>query len=448
MATFKWTKKTLLIINIIMVSSLLGCINKESKNNELKTLNTLNLYSKDEEAEFYIASDIHFLDKSLYDNGESFNKYIASGDGKELLYIEEITNSLFEKIKETSPNFLIISGDLTNNGEKLSHLSLAKKLKEVEANGTKVYVIPGNHDISNPWALKFSGDKREKVESISSTEFNDIYKDFGYDEAISRDSASLSYLIAPTENTWLLMLDTNIYENNSKSPNAKGLIRDETIKWINECINLASGKGANLISVTHHNIISQSKLFGKYYTVENSDEILKLFTENNIKTNLSGHIHIQNIASANIDNKNINDIASSSLSIYPFNYGVLKYSPEDNEYKYHASSLDVEGFANSKGINTYPLNDFREYSRNNFKEKCYGMALLELETLTNYTPEQKQEMLNTLNLINDNNIDNISHSPGFKLWMDYGSEFFKGFYHCATNNMFLEEATLNFKYEP
>ena len=41
---------------------------------------------------------------------------------------------------------LILSGDLTFNGEKKSHEELAEKFKKVEKSGAPVMVIPGNHD--------------------------------------------------------------------------------------------------------------------------------------------------------------------------------------------------------------------------------------------------------------------------------------------------------------
>ena len=36
----------------------------------------------------------------------------------------------------------------------------------------------------------------------------EIYKSYGYNEAISRDENTLSYLVKPYKNLWLLMLDT------------------------------------------------------------------------------------------------------------------------------------------------------------------------------------------------------------------------------------------------
>ena len=103
-----------------------------------------------EKVTFLFASDIHYLAKSLTDKGKAFNTFMDSGDGKQLNYIEEIVDAFIVDIKKKKPDVLIISGDLTTNGEKASHIELAKKLKEIRNSGTLVYVIPGNHDIFKP----------------------------------------------------------------------------------------------------------------------------------------------------------------------------------------------------------------------------------------------------------------------------------------------------------
>ena len=85
---------------------------------------------------------------------------------------------------------MIISGDLTLEGEKLSHEAFAQKLGKLEDHGIPVYVIPGNHDINNPKAASYKGAEVIPATRTTPEEFATIYRDFGYDEAISRDPAS------------------------------------------------------------------------------------------------------------------------------------------------------------------------------------------------------------------------------------------------------------------
>ena len=44
---------------------------------------------------------------------------------------------------------------------------------------------------------------------VSGEEFAEIYGEFGFDEALSRDQDSLSYVSRLNDSTWLLMLDAN-----------------------------------------------------------------------------------------------------------------------------------------------------------------------------------------------------------------------------------------------
>ena len=63
-------------------------------------------------------------------------------------------------------------------------------------------------NVNNPDARRYTADGTEKVESITADEFRDIYADFGYVAADSRDPASLSYLYKIDSANWLLLLDS------------------------------------------------------------------------------------------------------------------------------------------------------------------------------------------------------------------------------------------------
>ena len=85
-----------------------------------------------------LMTDIHYLAESLTDRGDMFQSMVEHGDGKLTNYVWEITDAALEEIKLLSPDALIISGDLSLQGEKKSHEELAKKLDEVEKAGITV----------------------------------------------------------------------------------------------------------------------------------------------------------------------------------------------------------------------------------------------------------------------------------------------------------------------
>lgn len=79
--------------------------------------------------EIVIATDIHYLAKELTDFGPAFEEMVQSGDGKAITYVWEITDAFLEEVIARKPQALILSGDLTLEGEQLSHEALAKKIK-------------------------------------------------------------------------------------------------------------------------------------------------------------------------------------------------------------------------------------------------------------------------------------------------------------------------------
>ena len=140
------------------------------------------------EKKLIIASDIHYLARELTDMGLGFNYMVDHGDGKVVNYIWQITDAFIEEVIAQKPEALILSGDLSLNGEYQSHVELADKLEKVEKAGIPVLVIPGNHDINNVSAAAYEEGVRFPAEKTTPEEFESIYSDFGYDEAISRES--------------------------------------------------------------------------------------------------------------------------------------------------------------------------------------------------------------------------------------------------------------------
>ena len=56
-------------------------------------------------------------------------------------YCEEVTDAFIRQVIEEMPDALILSGDLTFNGEKASHVALAEKLSTIENAGIPVFPV-------------------------------------------------------------------------------------------------------------------------------------------------------------------------------------------------------------------------------------------------------------------------------------------------------------------
>jgi len=353
------------------------------------------------EVTFFIASDPHHLSKKTYDHGKAFDWFLNSGDGKLLPYTDEILDAFTMEIEERKPDILIIPGDLTCNGEKESHLEMAEKLGKIEKLGVQVFVIPGNHDIKNPWARNYSGDEMIKIDSITEEEFAEIYSSFGYKEAISRDKYSLSYLATPCEDIWLLMLDTAKYKRNHlrTGPDMSGEISEKTFDWIRECAKLAKENKAQIIAVMHHSLLDHNEVINENYTIENSQKIIDLFISCDIQVVLSGHIHLQDIKYLEKNNKKIYDIATSCLVAYPNQYGVLKYIP-DKGFNYFTRKVDVYAWVWENNIHDVNLNNFNKYSKEFFRKRTYDKYYDSLLEISKFSDEEMKAISKTISELN------------------------------------------------
>lgn len=318
-----------------------------------------------------VATDIHFLPRSVVREGEAFTKAYAAGDGKMIQYIPELVDVLIRELLDDPPEVVLLTGDLTLNGERVGHMGLAEKLRPLREAGIRVLVIPGNHDIQNAFASGYNRNKTYSVRTVTAEEFAEIYEEYGYGQAISRDAASLSYSCALSEDLWVVMLDTNKYRRDGKLsvPENSGEVTGETLRWLEEQLKAAKSQGVEVISATHHSLLDQSGLT-QGYTLDNAEDVLRLYEEYGVRTNFSGHVHIQNIAVDQLGGKPFYDIATSSYAVYTNQYGRVEYLPGES-LSYHTQEADVEGWAALVGSQNPELLDFEDYSYQFFYDISY-----------------------------------------------------------------------------
>lgn len=309
----------------------------------------------------YIASDIHYISPALHDNGKAFEVFSTPRNGQEVKYIDKVFEAFVSQIKKYKPDVLTLSGDLTVNGEKQSHEDMAKLLKSIP-NTTKIYVIPGNHDINNVNARKMFGEHQEKTPFISEDDFANIYADFGFNSAIFRDENSLSYMVAPSDKLWILMLDTCKYKENvvKNISELSGVVNENTMKWLDECAKMAEVKGAELMVVQHHNLVDHNEMISEGFTVDNSEDLVKKYQDTGVQLVFSGHIHCQSITRTG----ETYDVASGAMCMYPQHFGKLIY--DGKTFIYSTKTVAVEEYAKQNGLTDDNLLSYKTYSKNYF----------------------------------------------------------------------------------
>ena len=361
-------KKKLFLIPLLLIS---GC-------------NKIDL--GDLESTIYIASDIHLYSNNLIsENNVKYIKENFTSDGRVQEYDYELVNSLVNEVNKNKPEYLVLSGDLSYNGERDSHLELVKLLDKIE--DTKVLVIPGNHDTYSLNSFSCLEDKVTKIKSITHDDFKEIYMNYGYNDAYSYDEDTLSYIYEISDDKWLLMLDTSqsIYNKEFDMNIIGGNIYENTYNWMEQNLKYAYENNIEVISVTHHNLLVHNELFKQSYTLYNNEKIIDLLVKYDVKLNLSGHLHIQSIKSAEKNEKLIFDISNGSLLDYGNRYGILNiYS---NYLKYESKKIDFidDSF------------DFNEYSYNIFYKRYYDKSLFRNEIRYEDDSEEITSLLSEIN---------------------------------------------------
>ncbi|MBF0376046.1 MAG: choice-of-anchor I family protein [Desulfamplus sp.] len=298
---------------------------------------TTTIYSIDklqDSVSFAVFSDPHYYDTSLGTSGSAFESYLAS-DRKLLLQSGAIIDSVVENLSSDKDlDFVIVSGDLTKDGELVCHQGFANYLKKLENSGIKVFVTPGNHDINNPHAHSYQGASTNHVDTVSPEVFAQIYADFGYSEAVYRDSYSLSYVAEPVKGIWVLSLDSCDYNDNESlgKPVTSGKFSSDTLAWITKILGISKSEGKTVIATMHHGLLEhftgQSVANpGSEYVVENWATVSEMLAKEGLNIVFTGHFHANDMTSKKWDDNGVvyslTDVETGSLVTYPNPYRVV-----------------------------------------------------------------------------------------------------------------------------
>ena len=289
----------------------------------------------------YVATDIHVMDSSLVINEGNALTYYIGRDRKMLSQSIEAFQAVVDSAIIHQADVLLICGDLTKDGEKIGHERVSRMLGKALQAGLKTFVIPGNHDIRNPFAKYFDGDTTSPAEGVTAEEFASIYHDFGYGDDHLRDPNSLSYVCEPVPGLTLLAIDASQYEKNTYIAHGDardasivgGAIKPSTLDWLLTQADEAKGKGNQVIAMMHQQLINHIDNLDTVVStaaIENGDSIAQLMMEHGVHVIFTGHMHYSDAATIWNDNHtaSLTDITTGSTITYPSHYRVVTISDD------------------------------------------------------------------------------------------------------------------------
>ncbi|MFQ8965010.1 MAG: metallophosphoesterase [Lactobacillus gasseri] len=318
------------------------------------------MLTQDKKTSFWVISDTHLIADSLHDDGQAFSQMQKTSQGKDLYYQETALSAFVRMAEEKKPAAIIVTGDVTFNGERVSAERFAEIFKPLTK--TKLLVLPGNHDIYDGWAREFHGKKQYYAGQISPRMWRNIFRT-SYETAVSVDNSSLAYSVQLNPDYLLILADSNDYgkEESSTAPATAGFLGKEQRKWIKEQLQYASQNNLRVIFCMHHNLYAHNPAVNKGYVVDDYRELRKLLAQYNVKLVFSGHIHAQNIMSPQ-NSCPATEVVTASFCSNDQGYGVVKVSPKEISYTCHR--FKMKDYLTDKEKQNWTLTHFHDYLEN------------------------------------------------------------------------------------
>ena len=337
-----------------------------------------------------VMSDLHYLSPDMIADTEDF-EHALNSDRKLLKESSAILYEKFEQVRADKPDILLVSGDLTKDGEQECHAALAKQLQQLQQDipGLKIYVINGNHDIRNYNAKNFNTPDGKAVPATRThpEDFKRIY-DFVYSDptviatftpAAGNEAGSLSYVARPVEGLTIVAMDTCRYskENTSNGTDeheTSGAISADLEKWVIEQTAAAKARGDLVIGLEHHGLVPHFDVeptILPMYLVNGYERIAQEYADAGMSAVFTGHMHAVDIAAMTTKAGNtFYDIETGSALTYPcpIRFVDLRRSTvggETNTYmsvstKTHIGPINYTDPAT--GV-AYVIDDLTEYAR-------------------------------------------------------------------------------------
>ena len=339
-----------------------------------------------------ILSDLHVMAPELLINeGNAFEDYLAK-DRKMLRESLEILDTLVNSILELKPDLVLVTGDLTKDGERVSHRLVAAQLQRLIDAGIQVLVVPGNHDINNPDAKAYDGDSATSVETITRADFADIYHNMGYDDSSRRDIDTLSYCRDVAEGLTILAIDAcmdrlNTFVSRGDARDhckTSGRLEPSTQQWLVEQAAQATATGRHVMAMMHHHLVPhfhREETLAAPYMVDKAGQLCQRLIEAGVHVIFTGHLHISDVSQIKHPGGEMVEVATAAAVGYPCQWRVATCNPAAGKMQLYTRTLF--------SLPSQP--DFGETAREVFTN---SIPTITNGVLTRYWPEISQAIGN------------------------------------------------------
>ena len=337
---------------------------------------------------FIVMSDIHYMGENIVKKSEK---------GKLSRAVSR--QALLDAANAEGIDTILITGDLTDHGERESHLELIELLKEIKMRGKKIFVLTATHDFNhhkfyqekpndngsiffekpsfapfvdlenpkfyNSLKPEYENLSREEIfsrlsECVAPEELWQLYRDFGPSQAYSVEESSFSYCVQLGEDARVLMLN-DIFRNEEALEDKSASYSPTCFKWINKMVQEAKRDGKFIFACAHHPLVPPSPA---YRIAAGNRDMRSPYTAHiladmGINLAFTGHTHFSNIEFARSPLGNtLCDITTPSPRFFPPCYRIVDLKAQEGKIKYKCVDVTLpQGFEIKE-------NSLREYYRN------------------------------------------------------------------------------------
>ena len=240
--------------------------------------------------------------------------------------LNAVCEELLSKAKTDGLDAVIISGDLTKDGEKRAHIDLANRLrllqnqirKETSNNNFQIFVVLGNHDTFNSKTYDYlNNGEPTKIDGTTTEEFMKIYSGLGYPNFSQKEADTYSRLIKDANGVVINQKEYDTYNTpfikffNSENSTAfnytyfKDSIKDYSADYAIKFYNLGS---------------IPNTLAEKEALLKKEPQAFKLYT-NLCQQNICSYIATPNTESTGLLGYDIAMLDSTLREVNQFSYG-------------------------------------------------------------------------------------------------------------------------------
>lgn len=343
-------------------------------------------------------SDSHFLARELIKSTEDY--HAAKSMDKMFTESDSILDAELKRVAQENPDVLLVTGDLTKDGELEGHQAFARKLRALKRQrpDLKVYVIPGNHDIRNKNAYNFNtaDGKKAAATRTEPQDFYNTYKDITFDDpsvisrftpASGKQAGQLSYAACPKKGFTIINMDSCRYSadnttNGKDEHETSGAISSDLEQWVLRQIADAKKRGDYVIGVMHHSLVphfSMESTVAPEYMLDDYARISQEFADAGMHFCFTGHYHAQDVSKMRTPKGNdLFDLETGASCAYPVPIREVTFAKGKDSLGAKGSTIDhlPVTLVNPETGKTEDIPDISAYARVNdlSAEQIKGMC--------------------------------------------------------------------------